>query len=105
MVRRRGSLLDDGRLRRLSSPQADRQLYAHVAPRERRSEPHYFLLGRCVSADPAAVFAAMLDFGSRRTLDAAEAAFLLVTSLFALRAMSITSFLGTTIRSVHRTIK
>jgi hypothetical protein len=34
-----------------------------------------------VSADAAADFAAALDFGSRRTLDAAEAAFALVTSL------------------------
>jgi len=33
-----------------------------------------------VSADAAADFAALLDLGSRKTLDAAEAAFLLVTS-------------------------
>jgi hypothetical protein len=43
----------------------------------------YFLrLGRWVSADAAAVFAAALEFGSRRTLDAAVAAALLVTSGF-----------------------
>lgn len=40
------------------------------------------LFGRCVSAEAAADFAALLDFGSRSTLDAADAAFLLVTSLF-----------------------
>jgi hypothetical protein len=33
-----------------------------------------------VSADAAADFAALLDLGSRKTFDAAEAAFLLVTS-------------------------
>lgn len=43
----------------------------------------YFLrLGRWVSAEAAAVFAAVLDLGSRRTLDAAVAAALLVTSDF-----------------------
>jgi hypothetical protein len=41
-----------------------------------------FLFGRCVRAEAAAVFAAELDFGSRNTLEAAEAARLLVTSLF-----------------------
>src|SRR5256885_1514679 len=41
----------------------------------------YFLrFGRCVSADAAAVFAALLDLGSRRTF-AADAARLLVTSV------------------------
>ena len=40
------------------------------------------LLGRCVSAEAAAVFAAGLDFGFRSTFDAADAAFALVTSLF-----------------------
>lgn len=43
---------------------------------------YYFLLGRCVSADAAAVFAAGLERGSRSTLDAAVAAALDVTSLF-----------------------
>jgi hypothetical protein len=43
----------------------------------------YFLrLGLCVSADPAAVFAALLDLGFLSTFEAAEAAFLLVTSEF-----------------------
>ena len=46
---------------------------------------HFFfdelLFGRCVNAEPAAVFAALLDLGSLRTLDAALAARLLVTSL------------------------
>jgi len=37
-------------------------------------------LGRWVSADAAAVFAAALDFGSRNTFAAADAARLLVTS-------------------------
>lgn len=41
---------------------------------------YFFRLGRCVSADAAADLAALLDWGSRKTLDAAEAAFLLVTS-------------------------
>ena len=40
----------------------------------------YFLLGRWVSAEAAADFAAALDLGSRRTAEAAVAAFLLVTS-------------------------
>lgn len=49
---------------------------------------HFFLLppdrlGRCVRADPAADFAALLDLGLRSTFDAADAARLLVTSLFA----------------------
>lgn len=43
---------------------------------------HLFLLGRCVKAEPAAVLAALLEFGFLKTLDAADAAFLLVTSLF-----------------------
>jgi len=44
--------------------------------------PHFFPRpGRCVRADPAAVFAALPAFGSRNTLAAADAAFLLVTSL------------------------
>ena len=41
------------------------------------------LFGRCVKADPAAVFADLLDFGFRSTFDAAAAARLLVTSRFA----------------------
>ena len=41
----------------------------------------YFLrFGRCVSADPAADFAALLDFGLRSVLPAADAALVLVTS-------------------------
>ncbi len=48
----------------------------------------YFLrFGRCVSAEPAADFAALLAFGLRSTFDAADAAFLLVTSLFEPLAM------------------
>lgn len=50
---------------------------------------HYFLFGRWVSAEAAADFAAALDFGSRRTCAAADAAFALVTSLLAIK---ITSF-------------
>lgn len=46
------------------------------------------LFGRCARAEPAADFAALLDLGFRRTLDAAEAAFLLVTLLLRLRAIS-----------------
>lgn len=43
---------------------------------------HFFfvLLGRCVRADPAAVLAVLLALGSRRILEAADAARLLVTS-------------------------
>ncbi|MGT2441002.1 hypothetical protein ACU4GH_40255 (plasmid) [Bradyrhizobium betae] len=40
------------------------------------------MFGRWVSADAAAVLAALLLLGSRRTFPAALAAFLLVTSLF-----------------------
>jgi hypothetical protein len=40
------------------------------------------LSGRCVSADAAAVFAALEALGLRSTFDAAVAAFALVTSLF-----------------------
>jgi hypothetical protein len=38
--------------------------------------------GRCVKADPAALFASLLALGLLRTLPAALAAFSLVTSLF-----------------------
>ena len=44
-----------------------------------------------MSAEPAAVFAALLAFGSRKIFAAAEAAFLLVTSDF---AILFTPFLG-----------
>ncbi|MEY9772132.1 hypothetical protein ABIA14_004473 [Sinorhizobium fredii] len=47
--------------------------------------PDYFLFGRWVSAEAAALFAALLLLGSRRTFDAALAAFLLVTSRFGIR--------------------
>lgn len=47
-------------------------------------QENYFLLGRCVSADAAALFAALLERGSARTFAAADAAFALVTSLFAI---------------------
>jgi hypothetical protein len=43
---------------------------------------YFFRSGRWVNAEPAAVFAALLALGSRNTLEAAEAAFLLVTSRF-----------------------
>ena len=45
---------------------------------------HFFLLGRCVSADPAAVLAALLAFELRSTLEAAVPAFLLVLSFLAI---------------------
>lgn len=41
---------------------------------------YFFLFGRCVSADPAAVFAALEDFGFRKTFAAADAAALDVCS-------------------------
>lgn len=49
---------------------------------------YFFLLGRCVKADAAAVFAALLDFGFRSTLPAADAALLLVTSPLVFFAMT-----------------
>jgi hypothetical protein len=55
----------------------------------RAPDTHFFLFGRCVSAEPAADFAALLALGFRSTLDAAEAALLLVTSLFLERAISL----------------
>ena len=45
-------------------------------------QAYFFLFGRCVKAEAAADFAALLDFGLLSTLAAAEAAFALVTSLF-----------------------
>ncbi|MFT5702588.1 MAG: hypothetical protein ACI8ZB_005511 [Desulforhopalus sp.] len=50
---------------------------------------YFFLLGRCVSADAAAVFAAFEDLGLLRTLPAADAAFLDVTSLFFCHDLSL----------------
>jgi hypothetical protein len=47
-----------------------------------------FRFGLCVRADAAAVFAAFDDFGFRRTFAAAEAALLLVTSLFGIQFSS-----------------
>ena len=49
-------------------------------------------LGLWASADAAAVLAALLERGFRRTLEAAEAALLLVTSVFFLRAIAMVSF-------------
>ena len=49
-----------------------------------RSYFFFFLFGRCVKAEPAAVFAALLVDLLRRTFDAAVAARLLVTSRFLL---------------------
>ena len=43
---------------------------------------YFFLFGRCVKAEAAAVFAALLEFGLLNTFPAAEAAVLLVCSLF-----------------------
>lgn len=62
-------------------------------PGPRLIASYFFLFGRCVSAEAAADFAAGLDFGSRSTFEAAEAAFALVTSLLDF-AMMITSFPG-----------
>lgn len=49
-------------------------------------------LGLWASADAAAVLAALLERGFRRTLEAADAALLLVTSVFLLRAIAMASF-------------
>lgn len=62
-------------------------------PGPRLVASYFFLFGRWVSAEAAADFAAGLDFGSRSTFDAADAAFALVTSLLDF-AMMITSFRG-----------
>lgn len=58
----------------------------------------FFLLGRCVRADAAADLAAFEDFGLRKTLPAADAAFLDVTSLFFLAIFS-SSFLNVAMNS------
>ena len=53
-----------------------------------RSPVYFFFvgrLGRWVRADPAAVFAALLAVGFRRTFEAADAARLLVTSRLVVR--------------------
>lgn len=55
--------------------------------------------GRCDSAEPAAVLAPLLEFGFRRTLDAAEAALLLVTPLLGAR-FAIWHLLSTTIHHI-----
>ncbi|MDA8031095.1 MAG: hypothetical protein MPK62_08225, partial [Alphaproteobacteria bacterium] len=52
----------------------------------------FFLLGRWVSAEPATDLTALLDFGLRSNLAAFDATGLLVTSLFTLRGIDITSF-------------
>ena len=58
--------------------------YSHIGPEvPSPMAATYLRPGRCVRADPAAVFAALLEFGSLRTFEAADAAFLLVTSDFA----------------------
>lgn len=48
---------------------------------------YFFLFGRCVSAEAAAVLACGLDFELRSTLLAAEAALRLVTSLLGFLGM------------------
>ena len=74
-----------------------RHSHAHEGEPDKPDSPevsrsYFFLSGRCVRAEAAADFSALLDFGFRSTLDAAEAAFALVTSLLDF-AISITSFL------------
>ncbi|MDA8005842.1 MAG: hypothetical protein MPK06_04815 [Alphaproteobacteria bacterium] len=63
---------------------------------EERAFPHtlsgHFLLGRWVSAEPATDLTALLDFELRSNLPAFDATRLLVTSLFVLRAIDVTSF-------------
>lgn len=44
----------------------------------------FLLFGLCVSADTAADLAALLEFLLRKTSEATDAAFLLVTSFFAI---------------------
>ena len=65
---------------------------SRVNPTRQATRLYFFRFGRCVRAEAAADFAALLDFGLRSTLAAAEAAFALVTSLFDF-AISITSLL------------
>jgi hypothetical protein len=57
-----------------------------------RSDSHLLRFGRCVSAEAAAVLAAFEEEGLRRTFAAADAAFALVTSRFALLGIELTSF-------------
>ncbi len=52
---------------------------------------YYFLPGRCVRAEAAALLATLLELGLLSTFPAADAAFVLVTSLFDF-ATEITSF-------------
>ena len=66
---------NDCKLQPIQSPEGNRSIY--------------FFLGRCESAEPAAVFAALLAFGSRSTLEAADAALLPVTTRFDFRAIHI----------------
>ena len=65
---------------------------SRVDPTRQAIRPYFFRFGRCVRAEAAADFAALLDFGLRSTLAAAEATFALVTSLFDF-ATPITSLL------------
>lgn len=63
-----------------------------ATPRERRPKG-YFLFGRWVSAEAAAVFAAALDLGLLKTFPAADAAFKPVTFEFRFFVKMLTSFL------------
>ena len=59
--------------------------------RTKPSLVYFFLLGRWVRAEAAALFAAALDLGLRSTLPAAEAAFRLVTSRLVFLVIACTS--------------
>ena len=54
----------------------------HAKGERTRPRTCNYLLGLCVRAEAAAVFAALLDLGLLNTFPAADAAFALVTSLF-----------------------
>ena len=78
---RQSSVRDEG-----CHPYAWRAPHARNAPVWSKKR-HFFLSGRCDSADAAAVLAAFEDFGSRSTFAAADAALALVTSEFLRRAI------------------
>lgn len=59
-------------------------LLDHTSPLYIECVDYFFLLGACVNADPAALLAALEDFGLLSTLPAFEAAFFPVCSFFAI---------------------
>ena len=100
------------------SPRFHATRHARVSTLDKNPDPesqlrqlgaHFFFreawFGRCVKAEPAADLAALLEFGSRSTFEAADPTRLLVTSRFAVR-FAIHFLLGLmindTLHQVHR---